>query len=195
MDPRLLRKSPPLSSLTASRKGCPRLKTFVHVPHTKIQHLLCLSKFHEWNEPGDYVVPSLCPGPSVCFIERITIWPLESENVFWLYAVKGLCATLVLCGRGVLSECANKPCTKLEAARKHWESDGSQLLKIPSSTRFERSFVYLRTSSWLVFATLISYYQKSPIIGKQGIFAVAKRWRCTGSFEFRRDTIRAGMRN
>ena len=62
-----------------------------------------------------------------------------------------------------------------QAARKHWESDGSQLLCIPSSTRFGRSFVYLRTSCCLVVAILISDYQKLPIAGKQGIFAVAKQ--------------------
>ena len=72
---------------------------------------------------------------------------------------------------------------ELQAARRHLESDRSQLVYIPSSTRFGRSFVYVRTSSCLVVAILISDYQKLLIRGEQGIFAVAKEWRCTWPFK------------
>ena len=97
---------------------------------------------------------------------------------------KGPCAALVLCGRAVLSERV-KTIHELQAARKHWENDDSQLVWIPSSTRFGRSFVYLGTSSCFVVDILVSDYQKLPITGKQGTFAVAKQWRCTGPFNLK----------
>ena len=82
---------------------------------------------------------------------------------------------LVLCGRAVLSECVNKPYMNCKQHENIEKAMAAIYYGSPNSTTFGRSFVYLRTSSCLVVAILISDYQKLLIISKQGIFAVAKQ--------------------
>ena len=55
------------------------------------------------------------------------------------------------------------------------EASDDNKLWISFSTRFVRSFVYLRMNSCLVVGILISDYQKLHITAKQGILAIAKR--------------------
>ena len=90
---------------------------------------------------------------------------------------------MVLCGHAVLSECVSKPYMNYKQHVKIKKAMAAKLLLIPSSSRFGRSLVYLRTNSYLVVAITISDYQKLPVTGKQGLFGVAKQRRCAKPFK------------
>ena len=90
--------------------------------------------------------------------------------------IKGPCATLVLCGRAVLSGLVNKPYMNCKQHENFGKALAANCYGSPGVQRdFGRSFAYLRTSAYFVAAILISDYQKLAITGKQDIFVVAKQ--------------------
>ena len=89
---------------------------------------------------------------------------------------------LVLCGRAVLPERVNKPYMICKQHQNIGKMMAAYYYGCPVQRDLEDHLFISGRFPALVVAILIWDYQKLPITGKQGIFEVAKQWRCTGSF-------------